>query len=264
MIANFVKENRPDYFPVNDAGFLEHPVNDLRDVSSLNRQVLKDLEKVCRTCLGDGMIAIYFRGSQTFSTRESDFDTIIIVEDTCATNSKELSSVITSRFDKQYYHINYFDTTVIKVTELANDRSLQFILKVLSIPVYGASVADGFPGFKINSELVFLLKNVIRKTEMVIYELGQAKHKDRFKMSNYIVKYLLRSAFELVMIRESTYTREINCCEKGFAKYYPQYSDKSSRILSYYNQKEFEWDVFVTDIKVFSEVLFGIHSKENV
>jgi predicted nucleotidyltransferase len=263
MVVNYLA-NQEDkiFFPLDEYGYLLPPVSGLEDVSKLNRMVLTDIIRECNYLMRDAVIGIYFRGSQLHNTQKSDFDIIVLVNRSCGYTSVELSSYLTSLFQRKYFHINHFDSIVIDCDTLNNDRYLQFIVTVLSIHVYGKQIKENFEGFKPGSGVIFLLKKLQQKKTIVLDKISQTSKPEAFRMSNYIIKYLIRCSFELVVTKEGRFTRELNTCQRLFACYYPAYAQLSQRILSCYNKTGFDLEEFRNDISQFSDILYAEYEKQ--
>jgi hypothetical protein len=99
------------------------------------------------------------------------------------------------------------------------------------------------------------LDKLPEKLNKVFTEISRISKTDKYKASNYLIKYLIRSAFELVICKESRYTRELNMCQSLFVKHFPEYENISSEILNYYNQKDFDLAEFTVSATQFAEII---------
>lgn len=243
------------FYSIDESGYLLPPLRDISCVKGLNRMVLTDLSDRLQTLLGDSFVSFYFRGSQLFSERVSDFDTIVVLKEIGNYNSKSISTELNGFFSNKYFHINYFDTLVLDKESIKNNRNYQFLIKVLSVHVFGDLLHREYVGFKPDRDVVFLLDKLKEKLEHVIREIYHLSEMDKYKASNYLIKFLIRSAFELVVIKEGRYTRDLNTCQFLFSRHFPQFEDVSLKLLGYYNKRKFSITDFTELANKFGKIL---------
>ncbi len=263
MYNIYYQNKRNDFYPMDQNGFLNPPIQTIDETSELNRLILNAIKTECRQFLRSDLVSIFFRGSQLIDSYKSDFDIVVIVRTGSNINSKDLTNRLDQKLRRNFFHISSFDSVVISLSELETSRKLQFILKVLSIRVYGEPLELKISGFRPSRELIFNLPNVEEKFSIINDLLINQKSSDTKKIINYFVKYLMRAAYELVLEREMKFTRDIPICQDVFSKYYPHYKDISLDIMQYYNLNNVNVKEFVKDSKKFCSILLNELEKIN-
>lgn len=245
------------YFPVNEKGFLTPPIENISNISPINVDVINALRQECENILADDLTHVFFRGSQLFNaTPYSDMDIVVIIKDTSLFTNAEVSARINKSLYNKYRHIMFYDVLLLKYSDVLKNRELQFIIKVLAIKIYGDPIEAAIAPFKPDAEIVFTLKNIDRKFEMVQDALSRTGQIDnRIIITNYAIKFLIRSCFELVIPLEKKYTRDLHLCQLSFLKYYPEFKEQTTSLLSKYNKSNFKLDEFLAQCAEVKEML---------
>ncbi|HEY4107688.1 hypothetical protein [Puia sp.] len=234
----FLTQPLPRMFETDDAGFLLPPASSPEGIDPGNIMTLKDIIQHCEMIFDEDFVSLYFRGSQLFDRQNSDFDTVVVVRNPPTISPARLSTRLTNALSGKYPSIKYYDTDIMTLDELAGDRYRQFIIKVLSVRVFGPAVEMDYPGFQPNREIAFLHKKLPGKIAAVRAAYPTQKGIGLVLCRNHCIKYLLRTGYELVIEKEGGYTRDLTFCYKAFCRHFPQYGHLSGQLLSWYDVRE--------------------------
>lgn len=255
MIIHYCQRSKLEFYPVDPNGFLKPPVNSINEIDPINEIILNEIIRECKRLFRKDLVGVYFRGSQLLNANFSDFDVVIVTENLGIWSSYNLSRHFDVKFGTQFYHIKNFDAVLLDHNQVKMQRDLQFIVKVLSVHVYGVEIEKDIADFRPTNEIAFLQHKFNAKWAHVRTLIGEGDGTQLKAMVNFMVKYFIRCAYELVLEREGRYTRELDLCHQVFSKYYPEYEHYSESILSYYDKKSFLKMEFVNDANVFCELL---------
>ena len=232
FLSNFHQSD--PYFKTDAYGKLI-PINDQKQkIPRYNKLVLENIIENVKELLKENLVAVYFRGSRITNMYRSDFDTVVVVEnETKIDIARKLSANLSGKF----YNVIHYDTIVITRKQIQNDRSLQFVLRVLSVHVYGEDIHSKIDDFVIDNSLIFFIPKLSSKINLAKSLLNSKPNKaDQNRLTNHIIKVILRSCFELVIEYEKKYTRDLQTCRDTFCKYFPLMSNSVDKIYDNYDK----------------------------
>ncbi len=242
------------YFQKDAYGYLKPPLDNIDQVPVYNRMVLNEIVSISKEHLRDKLVAIYFRGSRLTSNNVSDFDTVTITKEH---QEDSMSNLFRTRLASRFSNILYFDNFPISLQELHSDRSLQFIVKVLSVRVFGQDVSATISPFKIGRDLVLFIPKLRSKLDWVIQVSPQLnKIEDIRAVANHAIKFSLRAASELVIERSGEYSREITSCCDLFCRYYQDHALYAQKLLEQYDRcSKADFGQLISDVIYFCDFI---------
>ena len=107
------------------------------------------------------------------------------------------------------------------------------LIKTQAICVWGNDISDEIPPFLL-SEMFAHVYGIEKELNGALAELDSSSEFVPEEMKNYctwIMKRLLRTGFEIVMIREQKWTRDLYLCYQSFSKYYPEKEELMRKVL---------------------------------
>ncbi|MBI3460934.1 hypothetical protein HY009_08400 [Candidatus Acetothermia bacterium] len=126
-------------------------------------------------------------------------------------------------------------------SEIQDPRSIRrFIIKVESLCIHGQDLSMETPLFKLDKAIAFQARHFSRHLGEFVEKFPSADDAST-RRSNcaWIMKRIVRSGFELVMVRAGQYTRDLYPCYVTFSKFYPEREPQMKQAL--------EWAVVPVD-----------------
>ncbi len=245
-------------FPLDKNGYLL-PLENHARITGLSRLILDDLLAELRRIFSRQLVCIHFINMQVDHTNLVKFSCTAVVSNP-RSNFDRVSQYLAAAMVKKHRFIKYFNVILLKPEDVDKDRYLQFLLKVLSARSHGDNLCDHYAGFKPNGEIRFLLPTLGRKVAQARELVHEPNSDHRLVGCNHIIRYLMRSAFELVIEEEACYTREIYTCSRFFAKHFPGQAELMRNVLGYYNQPAVAVTDVIASVIDFSDFLHRTYS----
>lgn len=241
-----------EYLYPNLAGHLQPILASTDQIPAYNLIILSYVMEVLKERIDDNLVSVYFRGSRLLNVRKSDFDIVVVLQNE---QNIDLAKVLYSSLSHRFLSICYFDVLTVTEDRIRLDKSLRFILKIYSIHIFGKKLHDNIEEFSINADLIFILPKMNARIQMVKRNLNmQMTSVDRRRLVNYVIKTLLRACYELIMIRESRYTRNVYNCRDRFLFYFPEFETMINQIMRSYDNRDekIDYDVFFLNVEFIS------------
>lgn len=223
---------------VGQDGFFTNPF-EISNIQDRYLPIIDEVIKNYRDIFQPNLLSIYLRGSVASGSAieyVSDLDMIAIGNKNFDKSYKKLLEQKNARLFQEFPFITKFDCSYITLFDLLNrgyrDR-YQFIIKHLSICIYGEDISTQLKKFAPTKEIIFNLPRLERRIENTKTELDEELSSDQIKQICVIImKLLVRCGFELCVERESFFTRELSTIFSIFSKYYPSKKDEMNEALA--------------------------------
>jgi predicted nucleotidyltransferase len=218
------------YLEVDAAGFVV-PISN-KSVEQENwKPLVRDVVEFYRSQLGEKLVSVFVRGSLAKGTAVegiSDVDSFFV-----AREDFEIPKSEVEKFEvelRQRYPfctgVELFGAGMNNLTELLPPKRRSIwheLIKTQSVCVWGASLADGIAPFALSDMVAhsYWIGENVRTLSGRLDEYAD-KPDDLKAFCTWICKRLIRVGFEIVMLREQRWTRDLYPCYKSFSKYYPE------------------------------------------
>jgi len=203
------------------------------------QSVIDSVVQFYREQLGDELISVYIRGSVAKGEAISfisDLDSFFISKKIFKIQEPAKNDFIKA-MNYRFPFVNGIEMIGRDVGRLSDLRSPKSrsdwheLIKTQSICVWGNDFSDQIAPFRI--EEMFAHSYGIEKelsSFVLDFKLCDTVE-DQKSCCTWIMKRILRTGFEMVMIRERKWTRDLYLCYQSFIKYYPEKSDLMRRVL---------------------------------
>jgi hypothetical protein len=191
-------------------------------------------------CTGE-IHSIYLRGSiprgQAISGI-SDVDSFAVVREKPQTLDSSWMAPWMKKMKEEFPFVTYFEFRLVGLKDLLNSPgflSYRFILKCLSLCIYGEDLAGKILPFKPSLRLGFFFHgNIAEILAGVKSRLNEVEDPQKIKEGcAFVMKRILRTGFSLVMEQAGVFTRDLYPCYEIFSKYYPQKEPEMRRALEW-------------------------------
>ena len=204
------------------------------------KELIEKVKNVYINTYGEEVVSIYVSGSvaRGVPNKLSDLDTFAVLRSSVTEEEN-------SNFSKKVYRelkndgntLPKLDSRLLPLSSIigeeANFRD-QFIIKLLSVPIYGEDLARKLPNYKPNKEtaskLIQNLSNSIQKAKNIIENTNDPKKIKEF--CRWIMKKFIKHCFYPVMAKEGVYTNSLETALILFSKNFPE---KASVMEQVYN-----------------------------
>ena len=201
---------------------------DKAKIQAIYEPVIIDLIEVYKAVFQNNLLSVYLRGTVASGTATpylSDIDTIAIGNKPADDAYKQsLEEEYRGLFSK-YPFISRFDCLYVTYHDLLHRTSrerFQFIVKYLSICVYGQDVSSQMRLFAPGKDIIFNLPELKRRITAVKDEFHAASDPVQIKQTCVLImKLLVRAGFELCIENEKRFTRDLEQSFIIFCKHYP-------------------------------------------
>jgi hypothetical protein len=218
------------YLEVDASGFVI-PISNKSIAQENWKPLIQDVVDFYRTRLGENLVSVFVRGSLAKGIaveKISDVDSFCV-----AREDFELAEVEVESFDaeiKRKYPfctgVEVFGTPLARLTETfpPKRRSIWHeLIKTQSVCVWGAPLAQEIAPFALADMVAhsYWIGNDIRKLDERLEKYAD-KPEQLKELCTWICKRIVRVGFEIVMLREQKWTRDLYPCYRSFSKYYPE------------------------------------------
>ena len=204
----------------------------------------------------DVILSVYIRGSVAKAAAipyVSDIDLIILSNRNLDENENLLRKKISENVGNKNPFVNGVELFFMNADELSKIKT-QFLFKTQCACVYGNDVIPSIQKFKIGRDAIVYSEGFYDSMMNIIKELSVEEDENEIKeICSWVMKKMIRTAFETVMMRDNSFTRDLYPCYEIFSKYHPE---KESEI-----RKALELAINPTDNKL--EILETINGLVN-
>ena len=219
------------YLEVGSDGFV-CAISSRKDLPEKWQELIDRTVNYYQSELGDDLLSVYIRGSAAKGEMidfVSDLDSFAIVKSEIGEAPKSLD-----RFHKemkeQFPFCTHVEVSLVRVEDVKKGppqrkRSVwEELIKTQSRCVFGHDFSSEIRPFRIEEMIghsLFLDREV--KEDLPRYLKEDEGQPDELKdLCAWIMRRVLRGAFDLVLVRENKFTRDLYCCYESCSKYYPE------------------------------------------
>ena len=221
-------------------GFLINECS-LGKIDSYWREAVNDVRDAYIKNLSKKIHSIYLRGSVPRGEgieEVSDIDSFAVVYGEPREWDMSWIQAFETHFKKKFPFVTYVEFRFVPYEKIVNDPEFfiyRFIIKVLSVCIYGEDLSPLLPRFKPTLPIAFAFHgNVFEVLKKASQEISRTDDSSQIRRwCAWVMKRLLRTGFGLVMEKENTYTRDLYPCYKIFSKYYPEKEPEMKRALEW-------------------------------
>jgi hypothetical protein len=193
-------------------------------------ELVESLRSLCvENC--DRIHSIYLRGSVPRGQailNVSDLDSIVIIQGEITPDLGADMLAIEEQLEKQYPFCQKVEISIASDDEVQSSGSYwQALLQTQGLCIYGEDLRSQFPRFAPSHAMIshaFDLADDLAEAKMILRQLSPTQLDFESTISQkcrWICKRLVRTGFELVMIRDRSFSRDLYPCYARFAHYYP-------------------------------------------
>lgn len=219
------------YLGIDKNGFVI-PLATVNLVQSKWKNLIDDVVRFYIAQFGNQLHSVYIRGSVAKGDAVdgiSDLDSFAILNN----DAEDLNLTASEHFQKsmnsKYPFCSHIEITFINKKFINRDfpprkRSIWAeLIKTQSICVYGENLAIEIESFILEDMIghSYFIEKELEKLPK-IFDEEKDKSKDIIDTCIWITRRILRSGFDLVMVREQRFTRDLYLCYESFSKYYPE------------------------------------------
>ena len=222
---------------VDDQGYLV-PFNIVDNFQTKWEKPIQEILKGYLDNYNKDLHSVYIRGSVARGLAIdfiSDLDTLCIINLPIEKLDTSWATSYKMKVNNKYDFINGIEQKIISINELFNNNnisnSLRFHIKTQSKCIYGENLTSQINPMKFDDSISIhksFLKNDI---EDVLSTIDNEDQLTLIETCSWIMKRIPRSAFEVVMLRVSGYTRDLYYCYLEFSRFYPQYDFQMKKVL---------------------------------
>ncbi|MFP7300230.1 nucleotidyltransferase [Neobacillus niacini] len=235
-----VIKNIGRYCPMNDKGFILSDANQNK-IQPEFQTVIEEVIKSYQIHLGTNLHSIYIRGSIPRGLGiygVSDLDTIAITQMKPSELDLQWTKEVEGRINAQFSCISGVEYSFYHIEEIMETTSfsiIPFMIKTISICVYGEDLSPQLPEYKADTFLGNVhLSKLKEQIELAREDLVDNDDLDDIKdCCVWIMKIIVRAGLALVIEEENLYTRDLFPAYMVFAKHYPEKALEMNKALLY-------------------------------
>ncbi len=218
------------YFELDANGYVINPAS-LEKVQAKWKPVICEVVEAYKNQYGAKLKNIYIRGSVAKGQavdNVSDIDTLAYVDLPEEEVEDSWTNGVEDTLRVKFPFVEGFELGATPFAEVKD----AFTLLNQSICVYGEPVA--IPKMKPGKEMMRHLPYLEERMSRFDRRIQKAITDEKIQAAcTWVMKDLLRAAFELTMERSNRYTRDLYLCYEGFSEYYPEKKAEAKRMLRY-------------------------------
>jgi uncharacterized protein len=218
-IGRILHADRNGYLPQVDCSMALQP-----DWQPLANAALE----VCRSCLGDRFHSVYVRGSVARGTAVpgvSDIDIVALAAGEMPDGAHARLDDCADQLLRQYSIASGVELVALPEQEFlaaARYRSLRFAISLGGYPLGGADVRARLARPRLGPDAITHAHQVSHWRRAAIRRLAADDTDENVRLTcRRVMKRILRSAFELVMLEINGYTRDLYPCTRLAAREFP-------------------------------------------
>lgn len=227
-------EKLGEYLTLDSDGYILNTTK-LSAIQSKWKPCVDEIVDEYKKHYGDALHSVYLRGSVAKGKaieNISDIDTFAVVMLSNEDIDRSWEKGFLNEFMEKHSFVNGVELQASPLEGFEKRRGQKILIKTQSICLYGENIANEIesmkPGLETTQHLQHLGKEILGSIELLQNEVNEKKILNE---CTWIMKRILRGAFELVMERSNQYTRDLYLCYEGFSKYYPNQKNEMYLVL---------------------------------
>jgi len=215
------------YLYLDDNGCLINPTS-IENISGKWKALVEEVVNAYVSALGENLHSVYLRGSVargTMISGVSDVDSYCVVESDCSDNAFTKLKELVDELEKKHAFSTGIESVAWNIDKVLSTEADMFLVKTQSLCIWGEDLGLLIEPCPLStSAMLHCMKldkingNYSEYADMV--KIRDDSVKMRF-CSRWVSRVILRAAFEVVMLREKKYTRDLYFCWLSYSKYYP-------------------------------------------
>lgn len=242
MAADIPVRIRPQgrFFPRDEAGYL---VNDgaWEKIGEPWRSLVVAWRSRCQAVYGSNLVAVYLRGSIPRGQAVagvSDLDGVLVLRCLPMNPAAQPEAIEAAVRSQAKVETNF--CTRIETQTLVEDEVLQpespwgRLLKLSGLCIGGEDICQALPPVPFDRRLVVHAPQLAQNLDRVCQHLRETPPPTPQRVRRqcrWLSRRLLRSGFELVMLHEGSYTRDLYPCYATFSRHVPEREREMRRAL---------------------------------
>ena len=250
------------FFPIDPKGYI---INDttLESIPRHWQNVLNRIIKEYQNHLGNELDSIYLRGSLARGTQIdgfSDIDTFALIHrPNVRWEVAKWQEKFESELQSNYTFVKKVETMLSSYSEKLEEKYpvLAMQIKTQSLCLHGNDFGLKLPKYKPS-------KSMMLSYQWLEIDLKEFDHKETISHEScqHLMKTIIRTGFELIMIQEGRFTPDLFLCCQTFSKYYPDYEKEMNRALHFYLNPSKEKEQLIPIIDTFGKWLINRVNKD--
>lgn len=209
----------------------EYIINDLSldNIQQAYKPILNDVLAFYKKKFDEKIHSIYIRGSVAKGIaipNIADLDTIAVAYNEIAEEDLLVKKSFGEEMDNKYPFLNGVELHFINLAKVKVSKRTQFLLQTQCLCVNGTDLRKEIPKYGIG-EWAYAhsksLKNNIEDVKKIL--LDGCSTERLLVICAWMMKMIVRTGFELVMVKEQCFTRDLYPCYEMFSKHYPKKSN---------------------------------------
>jgi uncharacterized protein len=181
--------------------------------------------------------SIYVRGSVAKGSailEISDIDTVLVTDFSLTSQAaQKLEKIRTELIQKYSPRLPKIEFWVLGKAKFADTPRLQFVLKTQCVCIFGENLIPTFPAFKLGKEAFGHVASFEQEILDIRAEiLAETDPQELQDICVWLMKRILRTGFELVMLRSQKFTRDLYPCMTTFCEFYPKHTESMRAVLN--------------------------------
>ncbi len=222
------------YFPQDSEGYIQNDTS-WEYLSKPWQSVAQEILVSYQQELGLDLHSVYLRGSLARGTQVdgfSDIDTFALVHRPNLRWVKGAwQSTLETRLQNTFHLVKEVEIMLSSFDENMKKKypALAMQIKTQSLCLYGPDYGQLLSPYRPSKSMMIYYQWLDTDLKAFL-----AKEKINKKDCQALMKGMIRSGFELVMIREGRFTTDLYFCYQTFGKYYPDYEPNMKEALYFY------------------------------
>lgn len=175
----------------------------------------------------EALHSVYIRGSVATGTAVrgvSDLDllAIVLTPGFEPRSEQRWTGRLKNRLVWTFPYVSNADLSIFSLETVMATKPFQIVIQTQAVCVHGRDLSAELPRFRVGREMSYRVDLIQREIEASMERIEHTEESaQRIAFCVWIMKRIVRTAFELVMEREHRYTRDLYLCYEAFSKYYP-------------------------------------------
>lgn len=187
------------------------------------KTVLDEIKNEILSHFKNNVHSIYIRGSVAKGIAipfVSDMDFVVLLKNK-AVNIDDFEIITDEKIRTKYHFVNGIEFFFITQDDVS-DSKIQFLLKTQCGCIFGNNIIEKIRNFNIGKDAYSHSGDFNKDVQNITEELKTEENEDEIKsICSWIMKRIIRTSFETVMIKDNSYTRDLYLNYEVFCKYHP-------------------------------------------
>lgn len=196
------------------------------------RTVVQDMLEELVLALPENLHSVYIRGSVAKGIaipHVSDIDLVILLHHEVLDSN--LDDFIENKIVDKFPFVKGVELLIITINECKETR-VQFLLKTQCGCIYGNDISNQLPEFKLDKVAYAHSDSFYDSMLRIRKKMVEKSDPDEIKKScRWIMKRIIRTGYETVMLRDHSFTRDLYLNYEVFCKFHPTKAEDMKQAL---------------------------------